>query len=647
MRVSLYAAALAALALGVPFAGGGTTVQPPPPTIDSMPPNPSGSGDASFTFSDTDLTVTFQCRLDNGGFAPCVSPTNYPGLSDGSHTFDVKAVDSLLNESGVTSYTWTIVTTPPPLPSIDSGPQNPTNQTTASFTFSDSEPGVTFKCRLDKGAFPPCTSPASYSGLAPGLHTFFVRAGDALGNETDSVSYAWMIDLTPPPTPTVDSRPPNPSGSESAEFTFSDAESGVSFDCSLDAGSFSNCSSPRDYASLLDGNHTFAVRAVDAAGNASDPTAPYTWTIDTVNPVVTLTDKPSLLTNQTSVSFTFSSNKPRSTYECKLDGGAFLPNCSSPQLYTGLADGSHTFAVRATAVTIGPSTTYTWTIDTIPPETAIASGPPADSSSASATFTFTSSEPGSTFVCTLDAGGISPCALPQTYSGLGDGAHTFGVQAVDAAGNADATAASYSWQIRGVGPGSADHTPPGNVKRLKREVGYGVLKLAWTRPPDPDFDHVNVFVSTNSKSLARSLVYKGAGTNYTAKRFKNGLYYRYAVISYDHAGNASRGVGAVVPASILLRSPRDGAVVRTPPRLVWDEIVKSTFYNVQLYYGAQKVLSAWPNHAKLRLTRRWSYLGRRFQLRKGTYHWYVWPGFGPRSRGRYGQLLGQGSFGVA
>jgi hypothetical protein len=52
-----------------------------------MPLNPSGSGDASFTFSDTDPTVTFQCQLDHGGFAPCVSPTNYPGLSDGSHTF--------------------------------------------------------------------------------------------------------------------------------------------------------------------------------------------------------------------------------------------------------------------------------------------------------------------------------------------------------------------------------------------------------------------------------------------------------------------------------------------------------------------------------------------------------------------------------
>jgi hypothetical protein len=445
------------------------------------------------------------------------------------------------------------------------------------------------------------------------------------------------------------SGPQDPTSVSHAHFVFSDSEDGVSFQCKLDAGSFSPCSSAsaQDYSGLADGSHTFAVRAVDAAGNASDPTAPYTWTIDTVEPVVTLTDEPSVLTNQTSASFTFSSSKPESTYECELDGGAFIQNCSSPQLYTGLGEGSHTFGVRATAVTIGPPTTYTWTVDTTPPETAIASGPPAASSSASATFTFTSSEPGSTFVCTLDAGGISPCASPQTYSGLGDGAHTFGVQAVDAAGNADTTAASYSWQIQGVGPASADHTPPGNVKRLKREVGYGVLKLAWTRPLDPDFDHVNVFVSTNSKSLARSLVYKGAGTNYTAKRFKNGLYYRYAVISYDHAGNASRGVATVVPASILLRSPRDGAVVRTPPRLVWDEIVKSTFYNVQLYYGAQKVLSAWPNHAKLRLTRRWSYLGRRFQLRKGTYHWYVWPGFGPRSRGRYGQLLGQGSFGVA
>ena len=155
-----------------------------------------------------------------------------------------------------------------------------------------------------------------------------------------------------------------------------------------------------------------------------------------------------------------------------------------------------------------------------------------------------------------------------------------------------------------------------------------------------------MFVSTSVKSLPRTPVYKGKASRYTNKRFKNGLYYRYAVVSYDHTGNASRGSAAVVPPSILLRSPRDGRSVRLPPLLVWAGVSKATFYNVQLYYGARKVLSAWPNSAKLKLSRSWPYEGRRVRLKKGSYRWYVWPGFGPRSKARYGQLLGQSGFRV-
>ncbi|MDP9231322.1 MAG: hypothetical protein M3O73_00995, partial [Actinomycetota bacterium] len=181
---------------------------------------------------------------------------------------------------------------------------------------------------------------------------------------------------------------------------------------------------------------------------------------------------------------------------------------------------------------------------------------------------------------------------------------------------------------------------------LKRNVTYRTLKLSWSRPSDSDFDHVEVFVSTSAKSLPRTPVYKGRASGYTNKRFRNGLYYRYAVVSYDHAGNASRGTAAVVPPSILLRSPGDGRRVHAPPLLVWARVSKATFYNVQLYFGAQKVLSAWPNSAKLKLPRSWRYEGRRFRLRNGSYRWYVWPGFGPRSKARYGQLLGQSSFKV-
>jgi len=385
------------------------------------------------------------------------------------------------------------------------------------------------------------------------------------------------------------------------------------------------------------------VKAIDPLGHESADSS-YTWTIDTIHPLVTLTDKPPLLTNQTTASFSFSSNKPGSTFECKLDAGSF-GDCASPRLYSGLDDGSHTFSVRSTSLgNLGPTTEYTWTVDTVAPSTAITSTPPALSTSASANFSFTSSEAGSTFACGLDAGGMTSCESPKSFAGLGDGAHTFRVQAVDAAGNVDPSPAAYSWQITGVGPGTTDTTPPGNVKRLRRNVTYGSLKLSWTQPSDADFDHVEVFVSTSAKSLPRTPVYKGKAARYTNRRFRNGVYYRFAVVSYDHAGNASRGAAAVVPPSALLRSPGEGRRVHVPPVLLWARVPKATFYNVQLYYGSRKVLSAWPNVAKRKLSRSWLYGGRQFQLRRGLYRWYVWPGFGPRSKGRYGQLLGQSTF---
>ena len=644
IRVCVYAAALAALVVGVPFAGGATAAAPTAPTIISGPAQYTNETTASFSFSDVDPLATFQCELDGGSFAPCASAVTYSSLSEGSHTFGVKAVDGP-NESAVTSYTWTLDTTPPPPPVI-TGPANPSNSSSATFGFTDVDPTVSFHCNLDAHGFPTCSNPQTYIGLADGAHVLNARAVDAAGNESTVSSYTWAIDTKPPPQPTIVSGPAQPSGVSDARFVFSDPEAGVGYSCQLDGGGFLPCSNPQAYLGLADGTHTVLVEAVDAAGNVSNPTPPYSWLINTVRPVVALTDTPPRVTNRTSASFSFSSNKAGSTFACALDGSGYSA-CTSPVLFTDLDDGPHTFAVRASQLgNTGPATTYDWTVDTVAPDTSVASGPPAEATTGSASFTFTSSEAGSTFVCSLDASGFAPCASPKTYDGLGDGNHAFRVQAVDLAGNADPTPASYAWRISAVGPGTADHTPPGNVTRLRRAVAYGVLRLAWARPPDADFDHVGLFVSTRAKSPARAAVYQGAASAYIEKHFRNGFYYRFTIVSYDRAGNASHGASTVVPASALLRSPGDGTVVRKPPRLTWDATPKATFYNAQLYNGRQKVLSTWPRRPRVQLGRRWSYAGHRFALSKGVYRWYVWPAFGRRSRSRYGQLLGQATFRV-
>ncbi len=325
-----------------------TDTVPPTTSLDAGPSGTSGPG-VSFSFSSPDslLSPGFECRLDSGEWEACNSPRSYSGLSDGAHTFRVRAVDSAGNpDPSATVRTWTVDAIPPDT-TIDSGPSGTTSDASPSFTFSSSEAGSSFECRLDAGAWQGCSSPKSYSSLADGSHTFEVRATDAVGNtDPTPASRTFTVDATPPQT-TINSGPSGATNDASPSFTFSSSEAGSSFECRLDAGAWQGCSSPKSYSGLADGSHTFQVRATDPAGN-TDPTPPSrTFTVDTQAPDTTIDSGPSGTTSDASPSFTFSSSEAGSSFECRLDAGAWQ-GCSSPKSYSGLADGSHTFEVRAT-----------------------------------------------------------------------------------------------------------------------------------------------------------------------------------------------------------------------------------------------------------------------------------------------------------
>jgi hypothetical protein len=91
------------------------------------------------------------------------------------------------------TFTFTVDRTPPAVPVITLHPDNPVRETTATFEFTDPDPPVTFQCKLDSGAFGPCTSPTAYPNLAMGDHTFSVRALDTVGNPSESATFTWTI----------------------------------------------------------------------------------------------------------------------------------------------------------------------------------------------------------------------------------------------------------------------------------------------------------------------------------------------------------------------------------------------------------------------------------------------------------------------
>ena len=413
-------------------------------SITGSPGSPSNSANPQFQFSSDVAGSTFQCKLDAGAFTACTSPRVYTGVGEGSHTFQVRAinpsgdVDQLRDAQD--SYTWTVDTIPPSLTLDPGGPSGTVTSNTAAFTFAG---GGTLTCRLDTGAFQDCTTPTSqsYSGLADGAHTFTVRATDAAGNVA-TATRLWTQDTTAP-VATVNSGPadPTPAGGATLDFTLNDPS--ASAECRLigpltPTPMFGACTSPKQYTGLTDGEYRFEVKGTDLAGNPGS-IAGFEWAVDSTASAVSISDGPDALTNQDGAAFSFASEDPEAELECKLDGGGFSDCESGSKSYADLGEGTHTFTVQATDNASNVATdTWIWTIDVTDPPIALDSGPQGTVTSSAAQFVFSSIDLSAGFECrenSTSPSGFVPCDSPRVFNAPDDGPYTFDVRAVDPAGN--------------------------------------------------------------------------------------------------------------------------------------------------------------------------------------------------------------------
>jgi plastocyanin len=182
---------------------------PPDTTIKTKPVDPSSSTTAEFTYGSNEVGSTFECKMDGESFTACASTgKTYTGLSEGQHTFQVRATDSSLNtDQSPASYSFSVVlpatppaVTPPnvspPPPAVEPPPKVAPNTTitlkpkattkdrTPTFKFKSTVSGATFKCTLDGKALKPCRSPLTTKKLSFGRHAFKVSA--IAGGASDS-----------------------------------------------------------------------------------------------------------------------------------------------------------------------------------------------------------------------------------------------------------------------------------------------------------------------------------------------------------------------------------------------------------------------------------------------------------------------------
>ncbi len=412
---------------------------------------------ATFTF-EPEVGATFVCTLDGTTVvAGCTSGHIFSMVSPGAHVLTVQGTDAVGNEGPVAQSDFTVAANVEvaivfPLDGETTGPTGQITYTTGN--------AVSLECTLDElpvnclmaGVF-------AFQNLTHGNHTFTIRGLDAGGAPGPIDSVTWRVDALGPfvniDTPSDDRAGGQgftcPDGTITLECDMGQSDDGdcpaQSLDCSLDGGSFEDCSSGSfSFTGLSGGLHELEANATDGFGNIGE-TERVTWEVDATGPSFEIVEP--------TAGSTPSSGGSGSISLSPLEDGAFVTACTvdagrdseqdcSDLSYSGLsdADNPHTLDVTVSDP-CGNETTesITFTVDTTAPQVTVLTGTPGTAGDGSITFNATLTDASTiTAVFTrLDRTsfanrGAGP-SIARTETQLAAGEHVFEVYGVDQWGN--------------------------------------------------------------------------------------------------------------------------------------------------------------------------------------------------------------------
>ena len=231
-----------------------------------------------------------------------------------------------------------------------------------------------------------------------------------------------------------------------------------------------------------------------------------------------------------------------------------------------------------------------------------------------------------------DAGsGVESCSS-LTYSGPDSGTAQVSGTCRDKAGH---ESAAKAFRLK------YDATPP-SLSTVIAQVGNKFALLKWKI--SPDVSSVRVVRVPGRAGETETVVYAGKSDFYKDTGIDNRTQYEYRVSAADEAANATPEQKATAVPLPPLYNPAQGARVRSPIVFEWLAVEKATYYNVQVWCRARKMLTAWPKTSRLVVPRHGKFAGRAYTLPRTSCRWLVWPGFGRLAERRYGKLAGQSTF---